>query len=569
MIKSSSAPLIVDWQPEYRADLEVAIKRGLAVVRFDQNTFELLPRCHAKADYNYVGVTPKEQHITLRSHAELQANLPFGAVQLGGKLGKEGALVVALRMVGKEVLDLPSVNRAQLQGDCATATHYISALTLGAFKFAATANAEAAAKVDVFGRGASGEAAGSTEMLQSDGNFTSCDSANPDAANPPSHCGAVLRIQIVPLDAAETIAMAAPPQCGEGLRWNGQMCVTEKRAEAESHDASNAPANTSSDGAFAGASPRGYVCDTQKPAECVAQCRIGNHASCNALGYFLKTGAGGMPQDTRRAAALWGVSCEAGYGEACTSLAGLLEEQRLFDHAAKIATKGCLAGDPHACNEIAVLAFYGRGVPKNRPAAFNLWMRGCKLRDWTSCNNAGVMIMHGMDGAPRDAVGARKLFASACAAPGKDGCSNLASCFEHGLGGEQDTARAVQLNVEACEAGQASACAAAGLLIEAGGGASDKRRALALYEQGCGMSVGGGCLSAQELRQYFPGAYTDEGYDRRACEEGDQRALACYNAAIASERGYSGSVDVAKAQEYLDVACKSGGMKKACRAARP
>ncbi len=564
MTKNQSAPLVVDWQPEYRADLEVTTKRGLAVVRFDKKNFELLPDCHADGTYSYVGVTPKEQHITLRSRAELQANLPLGAFKLEGKLGHEGALMVALRMVGKQVLDRPAVTREQLSGRCEGATHYISALTIGAFRFAAAAHASAEAEASVFGTGASGDASGDTETLQTDGDFKACDQADPDAAKAPSRCRAVIRIQIVPLDGAPT-AEADAPKCGDGMKWNGQMCVTEKRVQAEAQQASQAgspPASQSK-------APAGYQCDKSNAQECLAQCKAGNMPSCNILGYYLQSGQGGMPKDEKRALELWGVGCKSGYGEACTSIAGYLEEKRLFHEAAEIGTKGCLAGDPHACTEVAVLAFFGRGVPQNRPAAFKLWLRGCKLRDWNACNNAGVMILHGMDGAPKNPAAARKLFSAACSSPDKAGCGNLADCFELGLGGPKDFATAVKLGLQACDAGGASSCASTGLLIEEH---SDKpelrKKALALYEKGCAMPAGGGCFTEKEMRTYLPGAYTDEGYDRRSCEDGDQRALACYNAAIASERGYGGSVDLAGAKKYLDLACQKGGMKKACRAPR-
>lgn len=563
MTKNPSAPLVVDWQPEYRADLEVTTKRGLAVVHFDRKTFELLPDCHAEGSYSYVGVTPKEQHITLRSRAELQANLPLGAFKLEGRLGHEGALMVALRMVGKQILDRPAVSRDQLSGNCAGATHYVSALTIGAFKFAAAAHASAAAEASVFGNGASGDASGDTETLQTDGDFAACDQADPDAAKAPSRCRAVIRIQIVPLDGAVT-ADSEQPKCGDGMKWNGQMCVTERRIQVEAQQAEQTSKPVDAPSAKA---PKGYQCEKSDAQECLAQCKAGNMPSCNILGYYLQTGQGGMPKDAKRAVELWGVGCKSGYGEACTSLALYLEDKRLFREAAEIGTKGCSAGDPHACTEVAVLAFFGRGVPQNRPAAFKLWLRGCKLRDWNACNNAGVMILHGIDGAPKNPAAARKLFTAACASPGKEGCGNLADCYELGLGGPKDFAMAVKLGLEACSAGGASSCASTGLLIEENGDKPEyKKKALELYEKGCAMPAGGGCFTEKEMRQYFPGLYSDEGYDRRSCEDGDQRALACYNAAIASERGYGGSVDLAKAKQYLDIACQKGGMKKACRA---
>lgn len=562
MTKNPSAPLIVDWQPENRGDLEVAIKRGVAVVHFDEKSFVLLPQCRARGNYNYVGYTPKSQNMTIRSRAELQANLPYGAFKLEGKLGQEGAVMVALRMVGQRMFDSPHLSRDKLEGDCARATHYISALTIGAFRYATTAHASAEAAASIFGAGGGGKTSGEAENVTTDGDFGACDGADPDAESAPSRCRALLRINLVPLDGAVASASEGP-KCGEGMKWNGQMCVTERRIQQEAQQ------SPTSEPAQSSAVAKGYECSEDDANECKEQCRAGNLPSCNRFAGFLAAGAGGFPQDVARAVKLWGIGCQSNYAPACTSLGMYLESKRLFHEAAEIGGKGCRAGDPGACTNVAVLAYFGRGVAKNRQAAFQLWLRGCKLRDWTACSNVGAMLLHGTDGAPNNPEGARKLFTAACEAPGKVGCGNLAETYEHGLGGPKDTAKALELYLASCDAGGATSCVAAGLLTEENSTKLESRqRALALYEKGCGMGPGGGCATVQEVRAFYPGEYTDEGYDRRACDDGDQRALACYNAAIATERGYGGSVDLAKATRYLDLACRQGGLKKACRPPR-
>lgn len=566
--KRPSAPMTVDWQPESRTDLEVIKRQGPAVVRFDPKRFELLPGCHGEGAYSYVGVTPKEQNITLRSKAELHTNLPFGAVALEGALSKAGALSVMMRMVGKEVLDRPTVRRDQLKGRCEGATHYVQALTLGAFRFAAGASDRAGIGVEAFGRGVKGDADSSHGMLQTDGDFASCESADPGAPRAPARCGAVLRIEIVPLDFADESAAApgtparvsAAPECGEGTRWNGEACVTLAHLRA---DAAAAP--PAAPGASEGASERavGFECNPREPRECVEQCKLGNLASCTVVGHYLRAGAGDMPKDEARADKLWAVSCKKGHAPACTALSGALQARHRWAEALTLGRAGCAGGDPAGCNAVAVQSFFGRGTTEDRSKAYALWARACSLRDWMSCSNAGVVIRHGMGGVPKDVARARKLFELACSSPDKAGCVNLAELDELGVAGPGDVPAAMRRYLEACERREASGCVLAGLLAEERGRQRDK--ALTLFERGCDVEEdGGGCLSEAEMRSFYAGAYSEESMHRRSCDGASQSALACYNAGVGHERGYRGAADLARARTFLKKACDAG-LQKACR----
>ena len=82
-VKADGTPLIVDWRPEDRGDVEVAMKRGVAFVHYDCSTIKLVPDCTAPGTYGFIGMTRKEQVISLANADEAKANLPFS----GGTLG--------------------------------------------------------------------------------------------------------------------------------------------------------------------------------------------------------------------------------------------------------------------------------------------------------------------------------------------------------------------------------------------------------------------------------------------------------------------------------------------------
>src|SRR5580700_9362941 len=66
----------IDWPPEKRVDLEVAMRQGIPVVAYDCKSIRLLPECKVDGSYGFVGTTTKEQVIRLDNADELSANLP-------------------------------------------------------------------------------------------------------------------------------------------------------------------------------------------------------------------------------------------------------------------------------------------------------------------------------------------------------------------------------------------------------------------------------------------------------------------------------------------------------------
>src|SRR5687767_1785670 len=71
-------PLVVDLRADERADLEVAMRHGVAVVAYDCEHLRVVPHCTLDGRYDYIGVTPKEQELELADNDEIKANLPAG-----------------------------------------------------------------------------------------------------------------------------------------------------------------------------------------------------------------------------------------------------------------------------------------------------------------------------------------------------------------------------------------------------------------------------------------------------------------------------------------------------------
>ncbi len=220
--KQSMRPLIVDLPAPDRAALESQARHGALVVKYAGCQLEVLRQCRApkKHAYTYTAITPKDEVVRMSSADELHANLPIYAATLEGKLAEKGELSASMRIVGEWGSPGQPPAADQVEGDCAGATHIVSALTVGAFKFEAGAKKEAAAGVSVLGAGAGGSTERSTETLSQDGDATKCNAAARGDSAPPDGCGALLRLELVALLAkGEGI-----PTCGPGTKLAGKKC---------------------------------------------------------------------------------------------------------------------------------------------------------------------------------------------------------------------------------------------------------------------------------------------------------------------------------------------------------
>lgn len=194
-------PLVVEWDPSARGRFESLRPHGLIAVRYEGCDLQVLD-CHAPGKYAYTAFTPKDQRVVMRDRDSLYANLPVGAASLEGKLETKGELDADLTLVGRYAFERPSVRADELKGDCDRATHFVTAMTVGAFKLLAGGSAEVAGGVRVLGAGAGGSSESSRELLTRDGDPKTC-ASKPGDPDPPFGCGALVRLELAPVSLSD------------------------------------------------------------------------------------------------------------------------------------------------------------------------------------------------------------------------------------------------------------------------------------------------------------------------------------------------------------------------------
>lgn len=404
--KSQARPLIVEWPSSDRATLEARVKQGVVPVRYVGCEMEVLARCSVpKTKYGYTGITPKSDRIVMRDADELYANIPVYAAKFEGSLQRAGALTVSMTIVGRYEADRPSVSKEELQGECGDATHVVSALTVGAFEFFAGAEAEAAASAGALGVEAGGKSRSQRETLNRDGEDAACRNAKGDDQGPPFGCGALLRLEVVPLGEAR----AATPSCAPGTTWNGSQCVAEARAQA-TPPPPPPPASVT-------------PCGMGDGARCRAACDQGEQESCVTLGIMLREGKG-VAKDNAQALALLRKGCEAGKPKGCVQAGEILYnvEPKDLGAAVELFRKGCDAGEPTGCTDLGWALSSGQGVARDDAAAAAAFGKACTGQTAVGCLGLGLLYRDGK-GVAKDARRAGELFKKACGAGVAAACS--------------------------------------------------------------------------------------------------------------------------------------------------
>jgi hypothetical protein len=220
-VKSSSKnPYTVNWEGMNRAALEGRAAKGLVPVRYSGCEIELLNGCKVEGQfYEYLGLTPRREAVTIHDFDELYAKIPIGAVKLEAKLERAGSLVIDMYIAGSH--SAPMTDRYDeydlkgIEAECKQATHVITGIQVGAFTFATGASAEIGGGASVEGVGGAGAKSGAQkERISSGGDFTACAASEPGSTEAPKSCNEILQIELVEIERVVASTPTTQPSSG-------------------------------------------------------------------------------------------------------------------------------------------------------------------------------------------------------------------------------------------------------------------------------------------------------------------------------------------------------------------
>jgi uncharacterized protein len=410
VVPTAVEPLVVDWSSGAQVDLGVAMKTGIALVSYDCKTIQLVKDCKATGAYAFTSVPSLiQESVKIRDADEAQASLPFSGAKIGAGIARGSSIDIALAYVGKRSAQNEAVAQTELSGaGCSKVTHFVRRATVGAYVMATGTRGEVRAAAEIFGAGASAASSSKKDRLASGGDVAACKSVKDADAQPPSGCGAVLRLELQALsERAPNVDPKAPlaNTCPDGfVMGNAGSCIKK------SDDAS-------------------YVCDMTDPDECKQQCKKNNAGSCFNAGTIA---AGHEPDPVTRA--LFKKACDGNVPLGCLQW-GKYAEGAEWPAAEAAYRKGCMLGNPKSCK---LMAFYVHNSPMKTTLKDRLsfYEKACDLGDWEGCQNAVELLFNGRNDdtdtlAPNPAAGL-KILNRWCDSNWGLACGQLMGLYEDG-----------------------------------------------------------------------------------------------------------------------------------------
>jgi TPR repeat protein len=574
-VSRRASPLVVDLQSTERVALDVAMKQGVAVVKYSCAGLEVLSACKIEGGYSFAGVTAKEDVVHLSGGAELAANLPVSGGKLSGELSSSSEVDIAMILIGRRSATQSAALPTDLRGDCAGATHFVRAATVGAFAMAQGSKGRVAAGVELFGVGASGESSQEKRVARKDGDPAACRAARPSAPTPPEPCQSALALELVAFDAAPAVtektaaaAVTPPPNpCPIGFVWSADRCTKNAGTEA-------------------------YQCAPDDEAECATQCAKGDGRSCVHLGHIAARST--AADRAARLLEAYTKGCNLGYGDACaaagdaTALASSAERSKLFTKACELGSgqgcwlasrellgaggasdeailapleRGCALGFPMACYDYGFAFLAGQGVKQDIPRGIELYSRPCQNHVLEACADVGrlfdtgfpegVLDPSGPPMVPIDKVRAATQYAMACDGGWEPACADAARLLL--LDKTADEKRARQYFERGCaaRANYGEACVGlGGMLRDARGAAKDVKRAAELFEKACTYQV-------MHCRPYADALATGAGVpkDKKRAAELYEKACRYDNSACVLGAEIVRGKEIERARAMLEIAC--------------
>jgi len=313
-----------------------------------------------------------DDRIAIRTADELYANIPVYAANFESKLAHAGMLNVGMTIVGRYDAGLMRIDGAALAGDCEGATHVVTAITVGAFEFYAGAEAEAGAGFELASAGVGAKSTATRETLNRDGDARKCDDASPGDGAPPFGCGAIIRIEVVPLGDWSAGAAKAPPGAPKAAPAPKAVPAPET-AELVAEPTPKRPARA----------------PTKAPAQHPAvssssSCKFGDEPTCSS-------------------------QCSGGDAPSCATLSRMIRDAKDYPRAFELAKSSCAKGAMLGCVIQAEMLFQGQHVKRDSAAARPLLERACRAGEPMGCNDLGLYHQQVRRGARQSAIPASVL----------------------------------------------------------------------------------------------------------------------------------------------------------------
>jgi len=533
-----ATPLVIDWNPDLRLQIESALSKGIAIVAYDGSSIRILPECKISGAYDFAGTSMKQRMLRISDTNVGAWLLPIAfssksKLEIAPELDRGKSLEVALLFSGRLTATSTHVKKTDLLGSCTGATHFVRAANLGAFAMELSTPGGDRSAVDVFaGSSQAPSTLARAERLQ-EGSLEACRKVTPLDSSPVPGCDTPLQLDLAPLsdplppsDALSIIqgdtswVIGACPngveagsetKCSAGALLKVLDC--EKRDLGACEDACNRFKYQFSCGIYGMLltltakkeyAAKGHI-GPRSPDEArgfalvEGSCKSGDVRACEYLGFLLCMGWG-TKADLPRSVPLLTNACDNAKPLGCYALgvaySGIDDPAQSVPKDDILATRyllrACATGYSRACWRAGTRVFTGTGTTKDQPRALALLKRACDDITSDACSTLGHIYAVGeLDGTKfenkTDELLARSYFERACTIQNGAACSEYAGALFQGCLGPVDVDKVLQLYTTSCDLNHAFGCMAAGMRYCSGDSklGKDRSKCVMLIKRAC------------------------------------------------------------------------------------
>jgi hypothetical protein len=193
---NSSSPLVTEWPASEKAHLQSMAGSRVVAVEYSGCELRIVDSCPLTGGYQWSRTTLATDMVEIQSSDDLYAKLPIGAVGLEGELARSGRLAVRSTVSGQ--LNAKPIDATELTNTgCHQATHYIAAISVGAFQLLSGTDDSGSGGVSVGNAGAGMRSSRREVVLREAGVRETCAESTDQA--PHVQCGSPIQLFLAPL----------------------------------------------------------------------------------------------------------------------------------------------------------------------------------------------------------------------------------------------------------------------------------------------------------------------------------------------------------------------------------
>lgn len=206
---NSGSPLVTEWPASEKAHLQSMAASRVVAVEYSGCELRIVDSCPLTGGYQWSRTTLATDSVEIQNADDLYAKLPIGAVGLEGELARSGRLAVRSTVAGQ--LHAKPIDPTELTNTgCHQATHYVSAISVGAFQLLSGSDDSGRGGVSVGSAGAGVRSSRREVVLREAGVRETCAESTDQA--PHMQCGSPIQLFLSPLpDRHRAAPVPVPP----------------------------------------------------------------------------------------------------------------------------------------------------------------------------------------------------------------------------------------------------------------------------------------------------------------------------------------------------------------------